>query len=73
MLKNKIPKMLRERGISISELQRQAVLSYPTCYKVGAEDALVIPDQMQIGTLRKVAKALGVSIGDLVEIVDEPR
>jgi len=71
VLKNKIPGLLKERGISISELQRRAVLSYPTCYKIGADDAVTIPDQLQVGTLRKVAEALGVSIGDLVEIANE--
>ena len=63
-LRNRIPTLIKERGISISELQRQAGLSWPAAHNIATVE--MIPDETRIGTLRKVGDILQVSIGELV-------
>ena len=68
ILKNRIPGLLAERDWSISDLQRRSGLSYPATLRLAKDTH--IGDAIQIGTLRRIAAALGVSIGDLM-VVEE--
>lgn len=74
ILRNKIPGILRERNLTISDLhnimarESDTRTSYPAVHRVATEP--IIPDTLSVGTLRKVAVALGVSLSDLSEIVD---
>jgi len=72
VLQNRIPKILKEMGLSISDLQRKTGMSYPTCHTIAREDALIVADSTYIGTLRQVSEALGRPIGDLVEVIVVP-
>jgi hypothetical protein len=76
-LKNKLPDILKARKLSISDLQNLMAqdedtrTSYPAVRKIASEKELRISDTLSVGTLRKVATALGVTLNDLVEITRE--
>jgi hypothetical protein len=74
-LKNKVPDVLKARKLSISDLhsimaQNQGTrISYPAVHRVATEP--IIPDTVSVGTLRKVATALGLPLSGIVEIAYE--
>jgi len=63
-LQNNVPRILKSQSLTISDLQRRTGLSYPAVHNIATAEQ--ISDKTQVGTLRKISKALGVSIGDLV-------
>ena len=68
-MKNNIPTILSERDLSIAGLHRMIIhkdenLSYVALHKLASPGAGKIADGVQIGTLRKIAEALGVEIAD---------
>lgn len=65
ILKNNVPQILKDRKMSITDLMRVSGLSYPSVYKMGTLQ--IVPDTMNMGTLRKVAEGLGLKISDLIE------
>ncbi|MCL4295891.1 MAG: helix-turn-helix domain-containing protein [Anaerolineae bacterium] len=69
VLRNRIPKILKEKGLTISDLMRQTGMAYPTVHNVARDSAEIIPDNTYIGTLRQISEALDLPIGDLVEVV----
>lgn len=56
--KNKIPSLMKERGVSASELQRRAGMSYTGVHKIVHSKS--IPWGTTAKTLDKIARALGV-------------
>jgi hypothetical protein len=74
-MKNNIPNILDRRGLSISDLHRVIIqngqsCSYPAVHALSRHNAGPIADRVQIGTLRKIARALDVSISDLIGEVE---
>ena len=69
IIRNKIPGILAARKMSISDLQRESRLSWPSTYKVATLP--VFPDTLNIGTLRRAAEALKLPVGDVVEFSEE--
>lgn len=71
--KNKIPALLRERGVSLSDLQRQTGMSYTGIFRLASEKRAtpIINDETQVGTLKKIADVLGVDFTDLFEEVNK--
>lgn len=73
IVKNKIPGLLQNRQLNISDfhilLARNpgTKVSYPTAHKLATD--VTVPPKMEVQTLAKVATVLGVSLNDLVEIV----
>jgi DNA-binding Xre family transcriptional regulator len=65
-LRNRIPEILKSRGLNISDLQRMTGMSYPAIHSIARDDAEFIDDQTRVGSLRKIGDALGVPIGELV-------
>ena len=63
--KNLIPKLLKERGMNIPQLQIKSGLGWPTIYKIATEEYL--PDRTTLKTLDAVADAFGVSVSELYE------
>jgi putative transcriptional regulator len=61
-LRFRLAEILRERGVGRREMARRAGVSYPTILAICENRAGV-----QLGTLEKIAKALGVSALDLLE------
>lgn len=66
ILANRIPDLLRSRQLSISDLQRLTGMSYPATHNIAT--ARIVTDQTRVGTLRKVAEALKVPVGELVTV-----
>ena len=67
MQRLRIEEIAKAKGFNKARLSREAVLSGDTIDRLYKE-----PDYSpNVDTLRKVAKALGVSIGDLFEEVEE--
>jgi DNA-binding Xre family transcriptional regulator len=64
MLKNRIPAILKDRGMSISDLQRRTGLSWNAVYNIATSEE--ISDQTRIGTLQKISEALELPLGELV-------
>lgn len=69
---NNIQTILLDRGLSISDLQRMITqngqnCSYPTLHQLAGPGAGPVADSIQIGTIDKIAGALGVKISDLIE------
>lgn len=67
-IKNKIPQLLKDAGLTISDLQRRSGLSYPATHNIANKKALIISDDTKVGTLRAVCEALGVDFNDIVEV-----
>jgi hypothetical protein len=71
-MNNKIPNILHERRLSITEFHSLLVrgdgteISYPTAHKLATDGK--IPRKMEIQTLAKVAIALDLTLNDLIEI-----
>jgi hypothetical protein len=70
-MKNNIQIILDQRDLSVSDLQRAIIrngqtCSFPTLQAIAGPNAGLIADGVQIGTLRKIAGALGVGICDLI-------
>jgi DNA-binding Xre family transcriptional regulator len=63
LMTNNIETILVERGLSIYRLQKTTKLSYNTTYSLVKAEA--IPDGTAYGSLKKIAKALGVTIDAL--------
>lgn len=72
VLRNRIPKILKEKGLTISDLMRQTGMAYPTVHNVARDGAETIPDSTYVGTLRQISEALNIPIGELVEVVKIP-
>lgn len=66
--RNKIQKILTSRGMSISDLQKEAKMSYPAIHRLATSD--VITDDTKAGTLRAIANALQVNVTDLFDEVE---
>lgn len=67
MFKNKIPMLLKEADLSISDLQRLTNLSYPGVHSLASKKVREISPRTEIGTLQVIADALAVQITDLFE------
>jgi DNA-binding Xre family transcriptional regulator len=65
-LYNKIPSILKERGLTISDLQRMTGMSYPATHNIATVE--ILTDETRVGTLRKVGEALNLEIGELITI-----
>jgi DNA-binding Xre family transcriptional regulator len=63
LMTNNIETILTERGLSIYRLSKSTKLSYNTTHSLVKAEA--IPDGTAYGTLKKIAKVLGVRIDDL--------
>lgn len=60
---NKIKEILDSKSWTIYELHKQAGLTYNTTHSIATAES--IPDGTAYGTLKKIARALGVRIDDL--------
>lgn len=60
---NNIKSLLTQKGWSIYELHKKAGLTYNATHSLVRADK--IPDGTSYGTLKRVARALGVKIDDL--------
>ena len=63
-LRNNIPDLLERSGLTISQLQRWADISYPTAYNLCTIEMM---PNVELATLVKIAKVLKCSIFDLFE------
>lgn len=75
IMKNKIPALLKERNIPISDLHAQILgmgerISYQSLRELAnpKADSAPLPDNVRAVTLKMIAVALGVTLNDLVEI-----
>lgn len=73
IMKNKIPQILNKRELNISDFHSLLIrggkdtnLSYPKAHELAT--VAILPDTMSLGTVRKAAVALGVSLGDVIEL-----
>jgi transcriptional regulator with XRE-family HTH domain len=67
--RNRIADILRAKGLSISDLQRHAGMSYTSAHRVATSP--IISDDTKAGTLKRIAAALEVEITELFEEVEE--
>lgn len=67
--RNRIPALLTQKGMSISDLQKEVRMSWPATHRIAT--ATTITDDTKVSTLRRIAAVLGVSVADLYEEVDE--
>lgn len=63
MIVNRLSRLLGERRMSISELQRQTGLSYVTLHNLYTAKST----RVDIETLNKICQALSVQTGDILE------
>ena len=63
MVRLRVKEIAKQKGISMGKLSRASDISYRTIQRI-YNDPAYIPT---IPTLEKIAKVLGVSIGDLIE------
>lgn len=68
-LRNRIPSILKSRGLNISDLQRLTGMSYPATHNIATSE--IIGDEIRVGTLRKVSEALDLEIGELIIVEGE--
>ena len=74
VMKNKIPQILKERGLKISDLhaliltRTEQRISYQSLHELAREEAINISDGVRIGSLKMIAVALGVTFDDLIDI-----
>lgn len=61
-VRHRVPELLEKRGLSASDLMRMAGISWPTAQALAAGKSM----NLQLDTLEKVAKALGVGVLDLL-------
>lgn len=68
-LRNKIPELMKQRGMTQTELHRATVsLSWPTVFEISSEARTAyISEQVTFRTLLELADALGVQVTDLYE------
>ena len=63
MILNNIKQLLEDRGWTMYKLHKETGMNYNTIHKVAKAEQ--IKDTTPYGTLKKIAKALGVGIDDL--------
>jgi len=63
MIENRLSRLLGERRMSVSELQRRTGLAYTTLHGLYHGRT----DRIDFDTLDKLCRALGVSVGDILE------
>lgn len=75
VIKNKIPNLLKDRNISVTDLQYKILsmgyrISYQPLLEVAGKEAIGKPlrEGIRIGTLELIAVALGVTFNDMIEI-----
>lgn len=75
VMKNKIPTLIKDRGIKISDLHAQILgaghrVSYQALLEIAKEEAAnsPLPEGVRAGTLKLIAVALGVTFNDMIEI-----
>jgi DNA-binding Xre family transcriptional regulator len=67
--RNKIPEILDDLGWTIQDLSRKVVMTYHHVHKIVRAEQ--IPPGTTYETLTRISTALGVSIDDLEEVVEE--
>lgn len=67
--RNRIPTLLKDRGLSLSDLQRKTGMSYTGISRLASETSAVdcITDDTKVGTLKKIAEVLNVNVTSLYE------
>lgn len=66
--RNRIMYWLGERKMTIQEMARLADMSYSTAYNIATSEQ--IPQGVRWGSLKKIAKALNVDVGELEKDVE---
>lgn len=59
----RVSELLKERGMSASELMRRSGLSWTTIQPIAAGE----PRNVGLDTLEKIARVLGVKVSDLLD------
>lgn len=67
--RNRIKDILTLRGLTIQEMARSADMSYTTAHNIATSTQ--IPDNVRYGTIKKIAKVLGVEINELEEEIQQ--
>jgi len=67
--RNRITDLLREKELTISDLQRHTGMSYTSAHRVATSPT--ISEDTKVGTMKRIAAALGVKITELYEEVEE--
>lgn len=73
---NLIPKLISERGYTLSDFQRlmdespETSLSYQSLHRVANKDQYLLPTATKIETLQKIATALNLQVDDLYTMED---
>ncbi len=63
MIENRLSRLLGERRMSVSELQRRTGLAYTTLHSLYHGRT----DRIDLDTLDRICRALGVGVGDILE------
>lgn len=69
MLRLRVKEVATEKGLNMSSLSRASDVSFKTIKKLFRDPS----SDVTISTLEKIALAMGVRIGDLVERVEEDK
>ena len=67
MIKNNLPKILGEKYIKVAELARITGLDYTGLWKFYKGKTKMI----EFATIDKICKALGISVGELFEYIED--
>jgi putative transcriptional regulator len=68
MIENRLSRLLGERRMSIAELERRTGIPYTSLFELYHGRA----KRVDLKTLDRICKALGVTPGDILEYVPEP-
>jgi DNA-binding Xre family transcriptional regulator len=66
-IKNHIPEIVDQRGMSIKDLERKTGLAYGTVWRLCSGDV----EAVTMATLGALCKALNVKVGDLFEYIED--
>lgn len=75
MIKNNLPNILKERGMSIYALAQASGLSYPTVHKI-ARDEAEFPDpdhSLTYKTMDLICETLGIQPGEILMRVPDSK
>jgi DNA-binding Xre family transcriptional regulator len=69
MIKLKVPELMRKKGISITDLMRQANIAYTTAHRISKGKA----DSMSFQVLNSLCEVFDVQVKDILEYVSDKK
>ena len=69
MIKLKVPELMNKRGLSITDLMRQANIAYTTAHRISKGKA----DSISFEVLNSLCEAFDVQVKDILEYIPDKK